>query len=170
MAMLLAIGNGCAQDTPSPVQAEEEPLQYWAHENAGIYGETPPGWELTQETPDAWQFHRLDSPGHTISIQRLTTDTGRGPLKILRQAIKKHLYFTDFQYESKWERRVDTVWAPAFRATYLYLNEPSVRYGLLLPTSNGYYEISYHAPAQPLGDGITGYERLLESITMFGMD
>jgi hypothetical protein len=167
LAIILALGSSCAQDSPYPAGPAVDEAQPWVHEHAQVSGQTPAGWLLIQADTDAWHFSRNDAPGHILTIQRLTTNTGRSPLKILRQSIKNHLYFTDFKYESKWERRVDSVWAPAFHATYFYLNKPAVRYGLLLPTPNGYYEISYHAPTRPLAEGVTGYEQLVDSITMF---
>lgn len=167
LVSLLALAFGCAQDTSERADPVLEETQNWVHEHAQVYGEIPKGWTLTQPTTESWHFSRHDAPGHTLSIQQLTTNIGRSPLKILRQTIKEHPYFTDFEYESKWEKRIDSAWAPAFHATYFYLNEPAVRYGLLLPTANGYYEVSYHAPFQPIAAGIAGYERLVDSITVF---
>ena len=169
LAALMLFTFACAPDESAlPVQLSEP--NYWLHEDAQLHGEIPPGWSLTQSTDEAWHFNLAGLPNHTLSIQRLTVDTGRGALKLLKQALKKHPYFADFEYNLAWETRTDTVWAPAYHATYLYLNQPALRYGTLIPTKNGYYEISYHASMEPAAIGITGYEYLVDSITIVSND
>lgn len=170
LTLPLVFAGSCATSEPGPALEAGDTLEQWLHEEAQLAGHTPKGWARSELSADHWTFSHPDAPQHVLNIQRLTLDIGRGPLKIMRETFKEHPYFTDFAYESSWEMRIDSVWAPAFHATYSYLNEPAVRYGVFIPTVIGYYEISYHAPNQASAHGMTAYEQLVDSITTFTTD
>ena len=169
LGLTLLATTACLEPAPDTQPPDGPVPSAWLDEDAEIFGEIPAGWDGSEDF-GSWHFYHDSAPGHVISIQNLTVGNGRGPLKMLSEAIKNHPYFSNFKYESKWERRLDGAWAPSYHATYLYLDQPAVRYGCLVPTSKGFYEISYHAPYSPHADAIAGYESLIDSITLFRHD
>ena len=139
-------------------------------ENAALCLELPQNFSEQPGSSGSLQLQSNRLPGHILGVQRLSENVGAKPLQILRESIQGHSHFTNFGYVSKWSRRLDSVWASAYHARYLHLDEPAARFGALVPTQNGYYEISYHAPNGPAPLGIAAFEQLLESVSLFNQD
>ena len=142
----------------------------WVHEPANLAFEVPVGWSANGDNQHGIWLENPDIPAHRLSIQRMTLDLGHSPLRLLKESFGKHSHFTEFHIEKSWAEPIEGMWSPAFIATYRYLDVPCIRYGRLLATDLGFYEIAYHAPLEPHSDAISAYEHLLGSMTHFRED
>ena len=170
-AALLTLGlSGCFSADDSAVSPTIVTPVTFLSEAAALTGEIPLGWTEAESKSPGIFFHHPEAPGHVLSIQKLTENIGSRPLKALKKAFKEHPYFTNFIYENMWATPIEQTWTPAYQASYLYLDAPSIRHGHLVATGDGFYEVAYHAPGQLHPEGLDGYERLVASISIISHD
>ena len=166
----IAAGPGCLDASREHNHPESVSPDVWVHEPASLVVEIPEGWtQLDHHSEGLWLGNNT-VPNHRLNIQRLTNDLGRSPLRLMKKAFNEHSDFTEFTIEKSWAEPLAGMFAPAYIATYRYLDVPCVRYGRLLATELGYYEISYHAPGQAHPDAVLAFESLLHSISIISFD